>query len=67
MVRSESTDWWERYDGIYKKTGSIMERFGYGEVDGIRVPKKFVVYRIEPDGSRTKFWLGEFFDIKVLR
>lgn len=67
MIRSESTDRWERYDGVYKKTGSIMERFSYKRIDGIRVPTKFIIHRIEPDGSKTKFWVGEFYAIKVIR
>lgn len=64
LVRSESSDRWERYDGIYKRTGSIMERDDWQEVGGYMVPTRFRITRIEPDGSRTVFWEGRFRDLE---
>ncbi|MCB1384040.1 MAG: hypothetical protein KDJ73_14165 [Notoacmeibacter sp.] len=63
LVRSESSDRWERYDGVYKQTGSIMERDGWQDVGGYMVPTRFRITRIEPDGSRTVFWQGRFFEL----
>lgn len=67
MVRSESSDRWERYDGQYKQTGSIMTRSEYVDVAGYRVPRRFSVTRIEPDGSKTEFWVGQFEEIEPVR
>ena len=55
LSASRSGDRWERYDGFYKQTGSIMYRDEYVNVAGTMVPTRFRVVRIEPDGSKTEF------------
>ncbi len=67
LAETISQDRWERYDGVYKRTGSIMRRGDWTEVDGLRLPLSFAVTRIEPDGSETEFWVGRFSRVEVIR
>ncbi len=67
LAETISQDRWERYDGVYKRTASIMRRSDWTLVDGLRIPLSFTVTRIEPDGSKIEFWKGRFSQIEVIR
>ena len=63
IVKYESEDRYDRIDGKYQKTGSVAVRSNYKEFDGIKIPTKFSLTRILPDGNHEKFWEGEVTDI----
>jgi len=64
IVRYESDDRYERIDGKFQKAGSVAVRSHYKEIDGIKVPTKFLITRILPDGTHEGFWKGEVTDIQ---
>lgn len=67
MIRSESADRWERYDGEYKQVSTIMHRSNYIDFEGLKIPSMFSITRVEPDGSHTEFWVGSFSDFENIR
>jgi len=67
LVESVSDDRWERYDGEYKRVRTIMRRSNWTRVDGVVIPLNFHLIRVEPDGSKTDFWVGEFSEVKIIR
>jgi hypothetical protein len=64
IVRYESDDRYDRIEGRFQKVRSIAHRSHYKEIDGIRVPTKFLIVRILPDGTHEEFWKGEVTDIQ---
>ena len=64
IVRYESDDRYERIDGKFQRAGSVAVRSHYKEIDGIKVPTKFLITRILPDGTHEEFWKGEVTDIQ---
>ena len=64
IVRYESDDRYERIGGKFQKAGSVAVRSHYKEIDGIKVPTKFLITRILPDGTHEEFWKGEVTDIQ---
>jgi hypothetical protein len=64
IIRYESDDRYDRIDGEFYKVGSIAYRSHYKEIKGIKVPTKFLIVRILPDGTHEEFWNGEVTDIQ---
>lgn len=65
----EITKWvtegrYEHVNGNYRKIGTIGYRSNYREIDGVKVPMKFVIERVLSDGTREVFWKGEVIDIQ---
>jgi hypothetical protein len=57
----------ERYDiigGKYMRVGSVAYRRDYREVNGVKIPTKFSIVRVYPDGTREEFWKGEISNVK---
>ncbi len=65
IIRYESDDRYDRIDGTYQRVGSIAYRSEYQEINGIKVPTKFLVVRILPDGTHEEFWRGDVTDIQI--
>lgn len=63
IVKYESDDRYDRIDGKLQRVGSVAVRSDYKEIDGIKVPTKFLITRILPDGIHEEFWKGEITDI----
>lgn len=63
IVKYESDDRYDRIDGKFQKVGSVAVRSHYKEIDGIKVPTKFLITRILPDGTHEEFWKGEVTNI----
>jgi hypothetical protein len=64
IVRYESDDRYDRIDGKFQRVGSVAVRSHYKEINGVRVPTKFLITRILPDGTHEEFWKGEVTDIQ---
>lgn len=64
IIRYESDDRYERIDDEFKKAGSIAYRSNYQEINGIKVPTKFEIIRVLPDGTKEEFWKGEVTSIQ---
>jgi hypothetical protein len=64
IIRYESNDRYDKIDGKYCKVRSIAHRSAYKEFDGIKVPTKFSVTRILPDGTHEEFWKGDMTSIQ---
>ena len=64
IIRYESDDRYDRIDGKFYQVGSIAYRSHYKEIKRIKVPTKFLIVRILPDGTHEEFWNGEVTDIQ---
>ena len=64
IIRYESTDRYDKIDGTFQKVGSIAERSGYQEINGIMIPTQFLITRILPDGTHEDFWKGTVTEIQ---
>lgn len=64
IVRCESDDRYDMIDGRFQKVGSIAYRSHYQEYNGIKIPMKFNILRVLPDGKQEEFWKGEVMDIR---
>lgn len=63
IVKYESDNRYDKIDGKFQKVGSVAVRSDYKELNGIKVPTKFLITRILPDGTNEEFWKGEVTDI----
>ncbi len=63
IVKYESDNRYDKIDGKFQKAGSVAVRSHYKELNGIKVPTKFLLTRILPDGTHEEFWKGEVTDI----
>ncbi|GAH16372.1 unnamed protein product, partial [marine sediment metagenome] len=63
IVKYESDDRYDRIDGKLQRVGSVAVRSDYKNIDGIKVPTKFLITRILPDGTHEEFWKGEITSI----
>jgi len=64
IIRYESNDRYDRIDDKLQKVGSVAYRSHYKEINGIKVPTRFSIVRILPDGTHEEFWKGEITEIK---
>jgi hypothetical protein len=64
IIRYESADRYDKIDGIIQRVGSIALRSIYREINGIKIPTKFSITRILPDGTHEEFWKGEITEIQ---
>jgi hypothetical protein len=55
---------YERCGDSHREVGTIGYRSEYRDINGIKVPMKFVVTRVLPDGTHEVFWKGEVLDIQ---
>lgn len=56
IVKDESSDRYNRIDGTFQEVGSIGYRSNYKKIDGIKVPMKFTIVRVLPNGIHEEFW-----------
>ena len=56
MVTYESSDRHNRIDGTFQEVGSIEYRSNYKKIDDIKVPMKFTIVRVLPNGIHEEFW-----------
>ncbi len=67
VVRVESADRYELYEGRgYEKIGSVMHRTEYRTIDGLSVPIKSSIIRIE-DGVEIEFLNEIFTELRFVR
>ncbi len=63
IVKYESDSRYDKIDGKFQKVGSFAIRSHYKELNGIKVPTKFLITRILPDGTHEEFWKGQVTDV----
>ena len=56
IVKDESSDRYDRIDGTFQEVGSIGYRNDYKKIDGIKVPMKFTIMMVLPNGIHEEFW-----------
>jgi len=56
IVKYESSDRYNRIDGTFQEVGSIEYRNNYKRIDDIKVPMKFTIVRVLPNGIHEEFW-----------
>ena len=56
IVKYESSDRYNSIDGTFQEVGCIGYRNDYKKIDGIKVPMKFTIVRVLPNGIHEEFW-----------